>query len=305
MGTANLAKVEREGTPQLLSLTKTVVDMHKGGSKRAAVVVYLDRSNSTNDHDNRWGGNVLWDDGTMELLKDIVAAIALGGFDDNNSAPLRFFHTEVVAPIWPKNGEIELGNAKEILAKNKKVKFHGTAFIPVFLDLVRQALLLEASTRLSGKDLVREQDRIEKMSDRQVTDFIRPRVENGVEVLEPKLKLPYPVYGLVGTDGESGESLELLKQYLRWLSQLGIYIMLVGVGVHEFKVLSALDQAGEDTGMKKQVPLWDNADFLDFKDLTGGAYRVPNDDPALLMEKLLGKFKNNAYPDCRSLGLIG
>lgn len=302
MGTVDLQKIEQGASPQLFSMVKTVVSLHKGSSKRAAVVIYLDRSNSTNDRDNRWGGNVLWDDGTMELLKDTVVAIALGGFDDNGSAPLNFFHTKVVRPIWPSNGEITLDNAHEILQKNAKVPFHGTAFIPVFMDLVRQALLLEASTRLSGQELVEAQARIEGLSDTEVMNFIRPRKdESGNEVLEPKLKLPYPIFGLLGTDGESQETLDSLKEVLRWLSQLGIYVMLVGVGVHKFKTLNLLNKAGEDT-LNKQRPLWDNVGFIDLKALTGGVHRVP-EGPAVV-EMLLGDFKNNAYPDCRSLGLI-
>ncbi len=303
----DFTKLEKAGaSPQLVEMTKVVAGIHGGGSKRAAVALYLDRSDSTqsNPLPGRYSTTNLWTDGTMQHLVDTTGAILLGGFDDNGNGPIRFFDSMVQQPLWPQDGLLTAGNASQIVAKNSSMGFGGTAFMPVFLDLVRQALLLEANTkRWRFRAALKEQeiDRINSMTNQQLRAFITPEIRNGAELLQAKLKLPYPVYGLVGTDGESFEALDELKKTLRWMSQIGIYVMLVGVGTHNFRILNQLDKAGEEQAGPNN-PLWDNADFVDFKSLTEGIHRQP--DPLVAFGRLLGAFHRKAYPACKRLELV-
>jgi hypothetical protein len=269
--------------------------------EKAFPLLYLDRSGSTDDHPNH-----LWTNGTMQLLTSLVAAVTLGGFSatTTKTAPLRFFHDKVLKPLWPANGQISRDNVHEILGRNRDLDFGGTYFIPVLMDMVRQALLVNARTTLEGGELAAEERVLEQLSDAELLEFITPEVDdNGKEVLKPLLALPYPIASFWGTDGLSSESLIRLLGVLRWMSQLGIYIMLVGVGHHDFDKLKSMDKAGEALALQKGVrPLWDNVDFVDLKDLTGSADRLP--DGPTVITLLVGKFMSTAYGSCRELHLI-
>lgn len=266
--------------------------------EKAFPLLYLDRSGSTNEHPNR-----LWDDGTMQLLTSLVAAVALGGFSatPEQAAPLRFFHYGVRLPLWPDDGLIRRNNVHQILGRNRALDFGGTYFIPPLMDMVRQALLIHARESMADYDT--RVDAIKAMTDDDLLRFIKPRLVNGKEQLKPLLKLRYPICAFMGTDGMSAESLERLLEVVRWMSQLGIYIMLIGVGHHDFAVLKGMDEAGEELFLKKGLqPLWDNVDFVDLKELTGSANRLPDGPTVVTM--LVGKFMNKAYGSCRSLHLI-
>ncbi len=267
--------------------------------EHAYPLLYLDRSGSTNEYPNR-----LWDDGTMQLLTSLVAAVTLGGFSatPEQAAPLRFFHYGVRRPLWPDDGLIRSSNVHQILGRNRALDFGGTYFIPPLMDMVRQALLIHA--RENTADHNSRVDAIKAMTDDDLLRFIKPKLVNGKEQLQPLLKLRHPILAFLGTDGMCSESLERLLEVVRWMSQLGIYIMLIGVGHHDFAVLKGMDEAGEELFLKKGLrPLWDNVDFVDLKELTGGdANRLP--DGPTVVNMLVGKFMNKAYGSCRSLHLI-
>lgn len=268
--------------------------------EKAYPLLYLDCSGSTNERPNK-----LWDDGTMQLLTSLVAAVALGGFSATRqkTVPLRFFSYNVRQPMWPSDGLISRDNVNQILRRNHSLVHGGTYFIPPLMDMVRQALLISARENMAGGYLAHREETIKAMSDDELLRFITPQIVNGKEVLKPILKLNYPISAFLGTDGMCAESLARLLEVVRWMSQIGIYIMLIGVGHHDFAVLKGMDAAGEELFLKKGLkPLWDNVDFIDLKDLTGSANRLP--DGPTVVSLLVGKFMSTAYESCRDLRLI-
>lgn len=287
---------------ELVESMTTAVQQLNLRKERAYPLLYLDRSSSTNQHPNK-----LWDDGTMQLLTSLVAAVALGGFSATRekTAPLRFFHYGVRTPLWPETGLITRDNVNEILRRNRGVSYGGTYFIPPLMDMVRQALLINARENMAeGSYFAHREAAINAMSDDDLLRFIKPDIVNGREVLKPLLQLRHPIFAALGTDGMCAESLERLLEVVRWMSQLGIYIMLIGVGRHDFAVLKGMDAAGEQLFLRKGLkPLWDNVDFVDLKDLTNGnANRLP--DGPTVVNLLVGKFMSTAYRSCRELHLI-
>lgn len=270
--------------------------------ENARIVVYLDRSHSTEDRHGSFGGNRLYSDGTMQLLISIVVSATLGGFSTTGSAALRFFHEHVVTPAWPADGNVTRRNVNRILERNKQLKFGGTRFIPVLLDLARQALLLEAASDPAYTPAMLEsyRQKIVSMSDKKVLKLIKPQPGRP---LQRRQRLPQPILGVIGTDGLAAETLLELMEVACWLSQYGVYILFVGMGNYDFALLKQLDKVGEDLFLKKGLkPLWDNVDFVDIKDLTGGKHSIPDGPQTLRL--LLGRFMDNAYPACRQIGLI-
>lgn len=287
---------------ELVESMTTAVQQLNLRKERAYPLLYLDRSSSTNQHPNK-----LWDDGTMQLLTSLVAAVALGGFSATRekTAPLRFFHYGVRQPLWPADGLITRDNVNEILRRNRGVNYGGTYFIPPLMDMVKQALLINAREGMTnGEYFAHREAAVKAMTDDELLRFIKPEIVNGKEVLKPLLKLRHPIFAFLGTDGMCSESLERLLEVVRWMSQLGIYIMLIGVGHHNFAVLKGMDAAGEQLFLRKGLkPLWDNVDFVDLKELTGGdANRLP--DGPTVVNLLVGKFMSTAYRSCRELHLI-
>jgi len=281
----------------LTSLRKAVQQFNLR-KERATVLLYLDRSSSTNEHPN-----YLWTDGTMHLLVNMVAAIAQV-FSARRSATLRFFNFMVLRPRWPVDGQINEESVGEVIDRNKELPFGGTYFVPVLLDMVRQALLLDASNRFVGTECVIKRHLIEGMRDSDLQRFITPDIDKGGhEILKPLLKLPHPILAVLSTDGMCAEKLEALLQFLRWLSQIGVYVLLVGTGHGDFTKLKGMHEAGENLFMKKGLrPLWNNADFYDLKDLTDGEHRVP--DGPKVVETILTRFMDHTYAACSGLELI-
>jgi|GEM_PF-3137557 len=287
---------------ELIKAMITAVQELNLRKEKAYPLLYLDRSGSTEEGDNH-----LYTDGTMQLLTSLVAATALGGFSatSQKAAPLRFFSNSVIRPMWPDDGMIRRDNVNQILDRNRGLRFGGTYFIPPLMDMVRQALLVNARANIQSEIYLNGRVKaIEAMTDADLLDFIRPQIDaDGKELLKPLLQLPHPICAFMGTDGMSVESLERLLEILRWMSQLGIYIMLVGVGHHDFAVLKGMDQAGEMLFLKKGLkPLWDNVDFMDLKDITGDANLLPDGPTVVIL--LVGKFMSTAYRSCREHHLI-
>lgn len=207
----NMDKIRAEAPhlEETINMVKAV-SLSKGinpDTDAAQVVATFDFSGSTEDPDNRMGGNTLYSDGTMETINELASAAGFT-FDDDGQIPASLFHNSV----------IDLGNITPATCQGfitrawKSNNMGGTSYLPALRWIVE-------TVGLSSIDLGRHND-----------------------PLEVKYAAPLAVYAYFVTDGEPMDSTEDIMEYLRRMSQLPIFVQFIGVGNHNFSFLKKLDK---------------------------------------------------------------
>lgn len=283
--------------PHLHPIVQAVMDWREKNPQveLAVVTTYFDRSGSTEDTTvgARMGGNRLYSDGTMSEVSDYGLAAAIAGFDNDGEVPIWFFHNDVAD--FPEGDQlVSIDNCVGLMERAANEPFGGTYFIPVLRHIVKQTLFTEAILR---GDEARALDIRDNWTSRQVDELIKPETRWGKDQLKPLLTLPMPFYARVVTDGEPLDSTADIERYLRWMSQLGIFVGFEGVGNHKFVFLKKLNEL---TGR-----YIDNAGFFDWKD-PRKIQRDPNGRPipASVVAVQLNEFGTQFVPTARAKQLI-
>lgn len=137
----------------------------------------------------------------------------------------------------------------------------------------------------------------------QVEEFKGLDLGRPGDPLSVKFQTPYPLFAIFVTDGEPMDDREAVREYLRRMSQLPIFVQFVGVGRDtNFDFLQSLNTLGGR--------LIDNAGFFNAMDVLEGKKRfgfgrsAHQDPQTAVFDGLLNEFPGY-YPQARKVGLIG
>lgn len=270
----SLDKVEREA-PHLVSLVKaTGVRLEKNNfdpeKSKAAVVATIDKSGST---EPLFAPTQKYPDGEIQHVADLAFAAGLV-FDDDGDVPVSFFDNAV-----RNKGNIDLSNCLKYVAKSGVRPGGGTSYISALNWIIDEA-------GFSGVDLSSTREHVEQhksgMFGKKTTSTTLERLPQRV-----RATAAYPVFAIFITDGEPTDDQQQIVNLVHDMSQLPIFVQFIGVGQHNFKFLSYLDEM--------EGRFVDNVNFFDAK-------KASNQDQ--MLAGLLDEFSTSYYPEAKSKGLI-